>query len=380
MIRKRIFKTVEGVSNIELFYDLIFVYCISVITSLCHHVEGGFLGWDTWVLYMFAFLVVLQVWFFTTFLMNRYGDRSAADNICLFINMFLLYFLASGIKTDWENSVFTFDFAWALILINLLVHWAIKRARYSNLDEDDKVIMNTTVIVLAVQFVIVLIAAFMPPGTSAVLSWVGLLLGTGVFARNKIYKRKCSRFGHLTERCALLVIVAFGETIVAVASYMSYSFILYPILVFALVVGLFLIYIYEHDNMTDHHRKSDGRAYLTVTGWLILVIGNLTVALEYMPMAEVTFLPKSMFLTACLVLYLLTSFIVGFWNKPAFRYTKTFALGRVHHGRGDFDELQPAHQSHLRYGCGVSCAVARMDALPPSNAHGGVRARSRLLR
>ena len=328
-MRKRVFKAVEGVSNIELFYDLIFVYCISVITSLCHHVEGGFLGWETWVLYMFAFLVVLQVWFFTTFLMNRYGDRSASDNICLFINMFLLYFLASGIRTDWENSVFTFDLAWALILANLLVHWAIKRARYTNLDEDDKAIMNTTIIVLAVQLAIVAIAAFVPATASAVLSWVGLVLGGGVFARNKAYRRKCSRFGHLTERCSLLVIVAFGETIVVVASYMSYSNILYPILVFALVVGLFLIYIYEHDNMTDHHRQSDGRAYLTVTGWLILVIGHLTVALEYMTADEISFVPKSMFLTLCLVLYLLTSFVIGYWNKPEFRYTKSFALGRL---------------------------------------------------
>ena len=60
-MKKRVFKAVEGVSNIELFYDLIFVYCISVITSLCHHVEGGFLDWGTWGIYMFAFLVVLQV-------------------------------------------------------------------------------------------------------------------------------------------------------------------------------------------------------------------------------------------------------------------------------------------------------------------------------
>ena len=329
-MKKRLFKAVEGVSNIELFYDLIFVYCISVITSLCHHVEGGFLDWGTWGIYTFAFLVVLQVWFFTTFLINRYGDRSASDNICLFINMFLLYFLASGIRTDWENTIFTFNIAWALILVNLLVHWAIKRGRYSNLDADDKAIMNWTIVVLAIQIAIVLTAAFLPTVPSEITSWVGLLFGMAVFARNKSYKRKCSRFGHLAERCSLLVIVAFGEMIVAIAAYMHRDYsILYPILIFAFVVGLFLIYIYEHDNMTDHHRKSDGRAYLSITGWLILVIGNLTVALEFMPDAEIAFLPKSMYLTGCLVCYLLTSFVIGFWNKPEFRYTASFAVGRL---------------------------------------------------
>ncbi|MGI6220504.1 MAG: low temperature requirement protein A [Coriobacteriales bacterium] len=330
MIRKRIFKAVEGVSNIELFYDLIFVYCISIITSLCHHLQGDFLDWGTWGIYMFSFLVVLQVWFFTTFLMNRYGDRSASDNICLFINMFLLYFLASGIRTDWENTFFTFNIAWALILVNLLVHWAIKRVRYTNLDEDDKSIMNMTIVVLAMQLVIVTTAAFLPTAPSEIASWVGLAFGMGVFARNKAYRRKDSRFGHLAERCSLLVIIAFGETIVAIATYMTgASTIAYSILVFALVVGLFLIYIYEHDNMLDHHRKSDGRAFLTVTGWLILVIGNLTVGLEFMPDPEVAFLPKSLFLMAWLVLYLLTSFVLGFWNKPEFHYTKAFLAGRL---------------------------------------------------
>ena len=33
-MKKRPFVPAEGVSNIELFYDLIFVYCISVLTSL----------------------------------------------------------------------------------------------------------------------------------------------------------------------------------------------------------------------------------------------------------------------------------------------------------------------------------------------------------
>lgn len=75
---------VDGVSSIELFYDLIFVYCISVMTSLCHHVEGGFLDLGTWLIFLFSYLAILQIWFFTTLLMNRFGERPASDNICLF--------------------------------------------------------------------------------------------------------------------------------------------------------------------------------------------------------------------------------------------------------------------------------------------------------
>ena len=331
-MRKRNFIPTSGVSNVELFYDLIFVYCISVLTSLCHHVHGDFLDLQTWLVYLFSFLVVLQVWFFTTFLMNRYGERSASDYICLFINMFLLYFLASGIQSDWAEASFTFTISWALIVLNLFVHWLIKYFRYDNLDDIDRKIIRRTAGILLTQFVIIVIATFIPsPIATAALSWVGLAFGGLVWANSKVYRCKPGRFAHIVERCSLLTIIAFGETIVAIASYMtgSLSSPLYPVLVFALVVGLFLIYIYERDTMTDHHREDDGMVYMTITGWIILVVGNLTVALEYMLMSNIAFLPKSLMLVGCLVLYLLTSFTLGRYNQPQFRYTLPYALGRV---------------------------------------------------
>ena len=329
-MRKRIFKIAKGVSNIELFYDLIFVYCINVITSLCHHVEGGFLQLDTWIYYLFTLLVVLQVWFFTTFLMNRYGDQAAADNICLFINMFLLYFLAGGIRNDWQGSIFTFNISWALILANLILHWCLKLWRYGNLDDVDRRIMGGTITVLAIELVLVVVAAFLPTQACAILSWVALLFGAGVFTLSRSYRRKPSRFEHLSERCALLVIIAFGEMLVAISANVGdLDKLPFAVFEFALVVGLFLIYIYEHDNMTDHGADTDGMLYLTLTGWVIILIDNLTVALEFMPDAHVALVPKSIFLTVCLVLYLLTSFALGRFNKPEFQHSRAYVAGRI---------------------------------------------------
>ena len=329
-MKRRTFKPTRGVSNIELFYDLIFVYCISVLTSTMHHVHGDFFDITQWLEFTFSYLVVLQVWFFTTFLMNRYGDHSAADNVCLFVNMFLLYFLANSISAGWENSVFTFNIAWALILANLLVHWVLKRLRYDNLDADDKAIMNRTGIVLGIELVLVTVALFLPLEASNGVSWVALLLGSAVFTQSKAYNRKPARFAHLVERCSLITIIAFGETIVAISVFMSRGVnFWYPILIFALVVGLFLIYIYERDNMTDHHKETNGMVYLTITGWIILVIGNITVGLEYMSMDEIAFGPKSIYLAAGLVLYLLTSFLLGWYNKKEFTYSGAYIAGRL---------------------------------------------------
>ena len=329
-MKRRPFSPARGVSNIELFYDLIFVYCISVLTSTMHHVYGGFFDLEQWLDFTFSYLVVLQVWFFTTFLMNRYGDHSAGDNICLFVNMFLLYFLANGIAAGWENSVFTFNAAWALVLANLIVHWVLKRLRYDNLDADDKAIMDRTIVVLAIELVMVAAAIFVPVEMGVRLSWIALAFGGAVFFQSKAYDRKSARFSHLVERCSLLTIIAFGETIVAIAVFMSgFASIWYSILVFALVVGLFLIYIFERDHMTDHHKNTNGMVYLTITGWIILVIGNITVGLEYMPMEEVDMGQKSAYLAAGLVLYLLTSFLLGHFNKSEYTYSAAYTAGRL---------------------------------------------------
>ena len=101
-MRRLAFRPATGVSNIELFYDLIFVYCISVITSLMHNPEGGFFSVETYALYAVDMLTILQVWFFTTFLQNRYGDGGVFDNVCLFINMFLM---AGCGGEGWRNSM-----------------------------------------------------------------------------------------------------------------------------------------------------------------------------------------------------------------------------------------------------------------------------------
>ena len=333
-MRKRHYASVEGVSNIELFYDLIFVYCISVITSLMHNVEGSFPTLETWVIYLFTFLVVLQVWFFTTLLINRYGDRSAADNACLFVNMFLLYFLSTGIQTDWAETAFNFNASWALILTNLLVHWVLKLNTYDNLDEDDLRIMRTSIAMIAVELVFVTAAVFLEGTPGVVATYIAMIVTfvptTVPYLYRRIFRNKPARFAHLAERCSLLTIVAFGETVVAISSYvLATPNLIYSALVFALVVGLFLIYIFEHDNMLDHHMTTDGLSFTGITGWMILIIGNLTVALEYMTMGSIAFLSKSIYLMLCLVLYLLTSFVLGRYNRPEFRWSPAYVAGRI---------------------------------------------------
>lgn len=328
-MRKHPLAPAQGVSNIELFYDLIFVYCISVLTSLCHRTTGlPDLG--TWVIFTFSYLAVLQVWFYTTLFMNRYGEGSATDNVCLFVNMFLLYFLASGIRTDWESTRFTFNLSWALILANLALHWLLKRSTIEDLDEIDLRGMRLSAGTLALMAVLALTAAFLPFWPSVILSWVTLLVGMGSWGWADAHRAKPGRFSHVTERCSLLTIIAFGEMVVGVAGYVDVvTNPGYLALVFALVVGLFLVFIFEHDNMVDHQLSNHGMGFMTVTSWLIVILGNVTVALGYLPRSDLALTLKSFYLGIFIVAYLLTSFVFARYNKPEYAVSRTYALGRA---------------------------------------------------
>ncbi len=302
---KKLFAPAKGVSNIELFYDLIFVYCISVVTGVLHHPAGGFFDVETYALYAVDMFTILQVWFFTTFLQNRYGD-------------------------GWRGTMLTWNLVWAFILIDLLVHWGIKRFRYSNLDDVDRRIMDSTMLVLGVQAAIVLVAAFLPWEIGQWVSLAAFAFGWLAFAQGGRLADKPARFDHLAERCALLVIVTFGETVVGIAGYMEGSFdLVFALLVFALVVGLFLVYFFEHDYMLDHHRDDAGIGFMLLTAILVFVIGNVTVALEYLPEGDVLPGPKSLYLAAGLCAYMLSSFIMFRYNKPQFRITGALVASRV---------------------------------------------------
>ena len=328
-MKRRCLRLVEGVTNIELFYDLIFVYCISVLTSLCHG-AGGFMSVNTWAIFTFSYLAILQVWFYTTLLMNRFGESSAADIIYLFINMFLLYYMASGVHEDWNTTRSTFNLAWALILLNQAVAWGYRGYVFNDLDEDDHYMIGHTVVTLVVQASMALVAAFASFDTSVFLSGTAMLLGYMVWRWSHVYRAKNARFAHVSERCSLLTIIAFGEIVVTLSSYLfKTSSLMFPLLVFLLVVGLFLIYIFEHDNMLDQEAETDGMSYMTFTCWLIIVIGNLTVALKYMPDEAVDFLAKNVYLTTFLVLYLLTSFFISRYNKPEFTVSGKYVAGRI---------------------------------------------------
>ena len=131
MLKKVFEKKEKKVEYIELIYDLIFVYMIGRNNSLLHHVSGGFVETGVFLSYIFGTLAVIQIWNYTTFYINVYGKNNARQYVFLFINMFLLYFMADGTRAEEGEKYFAqYHIAWALILINIAVQYLLEVREY----------------------------------------------------------------------------------------------------------------------------------------------------------------------------------------------------------------------------------------------------------
>ena len=59
----------------ELFYDLVFVFAISKVTTLIDHLHSGILTWNSFLDFFIAVLVLTDSWMIQTVYTNRYGGR-----------------------------------------------------------------------------------------------------------------------------------------------------------------------------------------------------------------------------------------------------------------------------------------------------------------
>ena len=100
MVKQFLEQKEKKVEYVELIYDLIFVFIIGRNNALLHHTENGFITFSAFVMYAICTLAVIQIWNYTTYYINGYGRHSVRDHVFLFINMFLMYFLAVGTRSD----------------------------------------------------------------------------------------------------------------------------------------------------------------------------------------------------------------------------------------------------------------------------------------
>ena len=320
----------KKVEYIELIYDLIFVYIIGRNNSLLEQMENGFVPGPVFLAYILCTLAAIQIWNYSTFYINVYGQNDFRDHVFLFINMYLLYYMGNGIRVHWEHSFYKYSIAWALILANIgLQHLVELRHHRAAPWVFSQLKAKAIIILCEAALVVVHILVYTRTGIS--IAWVPILFGiTAMLVSGWHNSVVPVDFPHLTERAMLYIVFTFGEMIIAVSPYFSEDLspgsVYFATMTFLIVVGLFLSYGRLYNNIIDRERTTDGAGYMVLHIFLIFSLNNLSIALEFMRLESVALLPKTAFLTSSFVVYFIFLFLTGLYAKDHCRFSRHFLL------------------------------------------------------
>ncbi|MBQ7505042.1 MAG: low temperature requirement protein A [Ruminococcus sp.] len=316
MIREILHPKEKKVEYVELIYDLIFVYIIGRNNQLLHSFENGFVSLPAFLAYVMTTLAIIQIWNFSTYYINVYGRHSVREHIFMFVNMFLLYFIGEGTRTDWQGYHTQYHIAWALILVNIGVQYLIEMRNHKGNAENRKHMIQMAVILFVEAALVLSDIYFYQTFGHTWMSLAAILFGVGaVFVFGQKNSADVIDFPHLSERAMLYVVFTFGEMIIAISSYFEGGFsitgVYYALMAFMIVVGLFLSYGMFYDHIIDREKRTNGLAYMLLHIFLIFAMNNITNGLEFMRVEEVSLIPKLLFLIVSMILFFGCLFALG---------------------------------------------------------------------
>ncbi|MGC4388296.1 low temperature requirement protein A, partial [Streptococcus suis] len=74
----------------ELFYDLVYVYTISQLTSIIHHAHQGVVSLQSFFNFSVGLIIFVNSWMVQTVFTNRFGSNSLRNIIFMFLQMICL--------------------------------------------------------------------------------------------------------------------------------------------------------------------------------------------------------------------------------------------------------------------------------------------------
>ena len=326
-------KSEKKVEYVELIYDLIFVYLVSRNVSVLETTENGFVPMVSFMTYLASSVVVLQIWYVTTLYMNHYGDSSLREHLMLFVNMYLLYYMAEGIRSNWGSVYALYHIAWALILINMAAQFYFM-GRYRDPEHAGRKTRYRHALLLAIEAGLVLASIPIYAFTGYALSpWALVFAGVFLFFTRDAEKQEVSDFPHLAERVMLYIVFTFGEMLLSITGYFGEGFSLtalyYSVMAFALVAGLFSAYGHYYNHLMDPEAKTSGTGYMMLHIVMILALSNITAAMEFLRKVWFRDLPKAMFLALSVLLFYVCLFLTQRYARYHVEGKRRFLRGFV---------------------------------------------------
>lgn len=203
------------VTNVELFFDLVFVFAVTQIShTLLHHFTP--LGA---VHVVVLFLAVWWVWVFTAWVTNWLNPELTPVRILLFAMMLGGLVLSTTIPTAFEGRGLWFAIAYATLQVGRTAFWMLATPHHRTAVRHNAIRILAWFSVSAVLW----IAGGLSQGETRLWLWVAAVIWEYIAPAARFWVPKLGfssveawavEGAHMAERCSLFVIIALGEAII----------------------------------------------------------------------------------------------------------------------------------------------------------------------
>ena len=309
----------------ELFYDLVFVFAISKVTTLIDHLHNGILTWNSFLDFLIATLVLIDSWMIQTDYTNRYGKNSLFNIVIMFIKMGILLFIANMIGPDWQQYFHYLCWAIGTLTLTLFFQYLVEFFRKST-DDANRESIKGFLWITGLGSLGVYLTALLPIYLRVYILFVSILL---TFIMPSILLNKDKHYQvnlpHLIERVSLLVIITFGEMVVGLASFFTVeNFSIYSVLNFVIMLSLFLFYFGEFDHAIDEGSSQKGLFVIYSHYPIFIGLMLMTVSMGYLLNPEANLLVAISFFYIGIGLFQAAVLANGPYNKNYLRYPRSY--------------------------------------------------------
>ena len=315
----------KRVNYSELFYDLVFVFAISKVTALIHHLHNGILTWNSLLDFFMSVLLLINAWMIQTVYTNRYGKNSLFNMLIMFINMGLLLFISNLIKDDWQQYFHYVCWAIGTLTLTLFFQYLVEFFKKST-DNVHRESIKGFLWITGLRSLEIYLAALLPIYIGVYILYASILL-TFITPITSISKDDHFQIvlPHLIERISLLVIITFGEMIMGLVSFFTIeNFSIYSVLYFIIMLSLFLFYFVQFDHAIDEESNQKG-LFLIYSHYPIFIgLLMMTVSMSFLLNPETNLLFATSFFYIGIGLFQAAVLANGPYNKHYLRYSKSY--------------------------------------------------------
>ena len=315
----------KRVNYSELFYDLVFVFAISKVTALIHHLHNGILTWNSLLDFFMSVLLLINAWMIQTVYTNRYGKNSLFNMLIMFINMGLLLFISNLIKDDWQQYFHYVCWAIGTLTLTLFFQYLVEFFKKST-DNVHRESIKGFLWITGLRSLEIYLAALLPIYIGVYILYASILL-TFITPITSISKDDHFQIvlPHLIERISLLVIITFGEMIMGLVNFFTIeNFSIYSVLYFIIMLSLFLFYFGQFDHAIDEESNQKG-LFLIYSHYPIFIgLLMMTVSMSFLQNPEANRLFATSFFYIGIGLFQAAVLANGPYNKHYLRYSKSY--------------------------------------------------------